>query len=230
MELQTNIMSTAKNHSKRVLIDKANTSMVISIAIAGFLVMFAIVAGRALLSQRSYQARVIGEKEKAVTQLTENIAAVEKLQISYKEFVGTPDNVIGGNPNGTGDKDGNNAKIVLDALPSKYDFPAFITSIEKLLKTKNFPLTNVGGNDDEVNQANTSSKDPVEIPFQLESEVSTYADANGLLVTLEQSIRPLKINKLTITGGGDQAIGIQIDGKSYFKAARGLTIEKKVVQ
>jgi hypothetical protein len=35
---------------------------------------------------------------------------------------------------------------------------------------------------------------------------------------------------LTITGSGDQKLTMQIEGKSYFKAARGLTIEKKVVK
>ena len=75
------------------------------------------VASRALWSQRGYQSRVISEKEKAVSQLESNIAATNQLAISYNAFVSTPDNVIGGNPNGTGDRDGNNAKIVLDALP-----------------------------------------------------------------------------------------------------------------
>lgn len=223
-------MAQQNVHTKRALIDKANSSMVISVALAAFLVMFTVVAGRALWSQRSYQARVIGEKEKAVTQLEENIQSVEKLEVSYKEFVNTPDNVLGGNPSGTGDRDGNNAKIVLDALPSKYDFPAFITSLEKLLRTKNFQLKSIGGNDDEASQANSTSKDPVEIPFEIETTAANYNNLQEFLVSLEQSIRPLKTKSLSISGGGNEQISVQIEGVSYFQAGRGLTIEEKVVK
>lgn len=222
-------MATKQPHSKRVLIDKANSSMVASIAVACFLIMFAIVSGRALWSQRNFQARVISEKEKAVAQLDTNIQEVEKLEVSYKEFIGAPDNVIGGNPAGTGDRDGNNAKIVLDALPSKYDFPALISSIEKVLSAKNYSLNGIGGTDDEVAQSAASSKDPVEMPFQLESTVASYDAGRDLLSTLELSIRPIRAKKLSLTGG-DEGLGIQLEAVSYYKPARGLTIEKKEIK
>lgn len=222
-------MAQTKETGKQQLIDKANSSMVASVAIAGFLIMFSLVAGRALLSQRSYQARVIAEKEKAVVQLDSNIEAVSKLEISYKEFVGTPDNVIGGNPSGSGDRDGNNAKIVLDALPSKYDFPAFITSVEKLLADKSFPLRSIGGSDDELAQAEADSREPVEIPFQFETNLASYGSVRDLLSALELSIRPIKANQLTISGG-DNELSLRVEAVSYFKPARGLTIEKQVVK
>ncbi len=221
--------TSQQSNTKRVLIDKANSTMVASIAIAGFLIMFSIVASRALLSQRGYQARVITEKEKAVKQLDDNITAVDKLAITYQEFIKTPDNVIGGNPTGVGDKDGNNAKIVLDALPSKYDFPAFITSVQKLLSIKNFTLENIGGNDEETKYTDSKDKDPVEIPFQISSTVENYGRAKELLTTLEQSIRPIKVNTVTI-GGEQGTLSLDIDAVSYFKASRGLTIEKKEVK
>jgi len=214
--------------TKRSLIDNANTTMVASIAVAGFLVMFAIVSGRALFSQRNYQARVIGEKEKAVQQLQENIKSVDKLAVSYKEFTGAPNNVLGGNPTGSGERDGNNAKLVLDALPSKYDFPALVTSIEKILTIKKYQLEEIDGKDDEINQKNASSKDPVEMPFELKSNVSDYKNLRDLLVTLEQSIRPIQVKKLTISS--EDQLSANIEAVSYFKPARGLEIGKKVVK
>lgn len=224
-----------KQLSKKELINKANTSMVAAIAIAGFLVVFALISSRALLAQRSYQAKVIAEKEKAVKQLEKNQEAVKQLETSYKAFVETPENVLGGNPGGTGDNDGNNAKIVLDALPSKYDFPAFITSLEKLLTLSQFKIETIGGKDDEVAQSNAKSKDPVEMPFKLTSEVPNYAKVKELLELTERSIRPIKVKKLTLTGGGQNAnsgnaISVSVDGVSYYQAAKGLTIEKKVVK
>src|SRR6185436_19057656 len=97
--------------------------------------VFSLMASRGLLGQRSYQARVINEKGKAVKQLQSNVAATKSLVDSYSNFTSLSSNVLGGNPRGTGDKDGDNGKIVLDSLPSKYDFPALTTSLEKILST-----------------------------------------------------------------------------------------------
>lgn len=226
---------TQNPNGKRALIDKANNRMVITVAISGFLIVFCLVACRALWAQRSHQSQVISEKEKAVKQLKANITAVDKLATSYKEFVGTPDNVLGGNPNGTGDKDGNNAKIVLDALPSKYDFPAFITSIENLLQIKGFELASITGTDDEVAQSQTSDSgkksEPVEIPFEMQVTTDSYQKVQLLLTTLEKSIRPIKATSLELTGGqGEAGISVTLKGVSYYQPAQGLSIEKKVIQ
>lgn len=221
----------AQVEGKKQLINKANQSMVLACAIAGFLITFSIVSCMSLWQQRTFQAKVIDEKEKAVQQLDDNKAAVDQLAVSYKAFVGTQTNVIGGSPTGSGDRDGDNAKIVLDALPSKYDFPAFITSLEKLLKTNNFSLEGVTGIDDELAQAKAAAtKKPVEIPFSFESNVANYGKLRDLLATTEKSIRPIHIRSLEITGGDGAELSVQVEGVSYYQAAKGLTIEKKAVQ
>ena len=223
-------MANIKSVGKRSLIDKANSTMVIAIAVAGFVVVFSLVASKALLSQRSYQGRVIAAKKTALTQLEANVEAVKNLEVSYKAFVNTSDNVIGGNPTGSGDRDGDNAKIVLDALPSKYDFPAFVTSIQKLLKTKGITATSIGGTDDEVSQgASTASTTPVEIPLALETELGSYTNVQDFLLTLQRSIRPIRINTLDITGS-EKSIQVSVDSVSYYLPKKTLTIEKKVVQ
>ena len=50
---------------KRLLIDKANATMLLTIGITSFIVVFSLIASRALLSQSGYQARVLSEKQKA---------------------------------------------------------------------------------------------------------------------------------------------------------------------
>jgi hypothetical protein len=122
-------MAKTGSFTKRALISKANSTMVIATGIAAFVFVFSAVASKALFSQASYQNRVITQKKKALSTLNGDISAVSTLKSSYKSFIGTPRNVLGGNPTGTGDQDGDNAKIVLDALPSKYDFPALATSV-----------------------------------------------------------------------------------------------------
>src|SRR3990167_8047567 len=107
--------------------------MIAVLAASTFIVVFTIVAGRALLSQRSYQARVIDKKEKARDQLKKNIEETKTLVTSYKSFTDRSENVLGANPAGQGEKDGDNAKIILDALPSKYNFPAIAPWMDKLI-------------------------------------------------------------------------------------------------
>src|SRR5258708_5718319 len=114
-------MATLPASTKRVQINKATATIVGVIAAASFVTVFSLIASRALLGQRAYQSRVIAAKEQAKKQLQDNLSAVSALQTQYKAFVGTNENILGGNPNGSGEKDGDNARIILDALPSKYD-------------------------------------------------------------------------------------------------------------
>lgn len=216
---------------KRIQISKANATVVIVVAVAAFIVTFTLVAGKALLDKRAYQARIITEKTKAAKQLQENLKATDTLVTSYKEFVGTPENVLGGSSSGTGEKDGDNAKIVLDALPSKYDFPALTTSLEKILSDRNYKILSINGSDDEIAQGSnqgSSSPVPVEIPFQL--VVGTSYDAmHGLLQTLERSIRPFQIQSLSLTGTNGN-LQVNINAKTYYQPEKNLTISTKVVQ
>src|SRR5690606_27650185 len=109
-------------------------NMVIIIAVAAFITVFSLVSVRALLIKRSFQSRVVAEKEATLKTLKDNNAAAAELTNSFKAFNSTPDNLLGGTPGGTGDRDGDNAKLVLDALPGRYDFPALISSIEKMIQ------------------------------------------------------------------------------------------------
>ncbi|MCW1907942.1 MAG: hypothetical protein KIH63_001215 [Candidatus Saccharibacteria bacterium] len=217
--------------TKRLMIDKANGQIIAMIAGATVVVMFSLVASRALLSQRSYQSRVITDKEKAVRQLKSNVDAVSNLVNSYNQFVSQPANVIGGNPAGTGERDGDNARIILDALPSQYDFPALATSLEKLLTSPNYTINSISGTDDEINQqkqVETPEPQPVEIPFEI-GVTSTYGAAQSLVQTLQNSIRPFHINKL-VFDGSDSQMDVTITAKSYYQPEKALTIRTKDVK
>ncbi len=217
--------------TKRLLIDKANNTMVWVVAVASFVTVFSLVASKALLSQHSYQSRVTAGKEKAVKQLKSNIAATKDLQVAYKAFVETPSNVLGGNPKGQGDRDGDNAKLVLDALPSKYDFPALATSLDKILTIENFKIQSINGTDQEVEQANTEASanpESIEMPFSI-SFTGSYAGIGHLLSTLEKSIRPLQVQSLELSGenGNMQAT---ISGKTFYQPAKSLSITTRTIK
>ncbi len=216
---------------KHLLVDKNNKTMVIIVAIASFVTVFSLVASKSLLSQQSYQKRVTTEKEKAVKQLKTNIAAVNELETHYKSFAERPENFIGGSSKGSGDKDGDNARLVLDALPSKYDFPALATSLEKVLTSQNLKIQSISGIDDEVNQGSVKSSEspaPVPMPFQV-SFSGTYAQAAFLLGTLEKSIRPIQVASIDFSGT-DKEMHIILSAQTYFQPGKNLQITTKVVK
>lgn len=217
--------------TKRLQIDKANTRIVVIIALAAMLTTFSLVASNALLSQSSYQARVIAEKENAAAQLVTNRQNVDSLKSAYLAFVGTQENIIGGDSQAVGDKHGDNAKIILDALPSRYDFPALTSSIEKLMDDHNFRVENITGTDDELlqtEQTSSPSPAPVEIPFQL-SVSSDYNSLKRLVEVFELSIRPMHITALTFSGN-TEATQLVISAKTYYQPARSLDITTKEVR
>lgn len=216
---------------KRILINKTNARIVVYVSVAAFIVVFSLVATKTLISQAAYQNKVIGIKRKAVDQLKSDIAATDQLKTAYKAFNSTAQNVLGGNPDGGGAQDGKNAKIVLDALPSSYDFPGLTTSIEALLGSQKVKLASITGTDDELAQgANQSSSNPqpVPIPFSTLTEGS-YTDAQNVVGAYEKSIRPMQITKLDISGNKNK-LTLSVSAQTYYQPAKSLKIDKQVVK
>ncbi len=221
----------ARMSIKRLQIDKSQSRMLVVAAVAAFLVAFALVGGKLLINQITYQNRVIATKKDAVKQLRSNVQASASLVNSYKAFVSTSQNVLAGNPQGTGPQDGDNAKIVLDALPSKYDFPALASSLEKVIVGQNLAIESINGSDDEVAQlGNDSSPQPVAVamPFQVAAN-GGYQAGQGLISILDKSIRPFQIQKLQLAGG-ESSMAIKVEAQTYYQPAKNFNITKKVVK
>jgi len=217
--------------TKRSLIDQANNVVVIVTSIAAFIFVFSLVASKTLISQAGYQNRVIGAKKDAVHQLKADITATSDLKSSYKAFVSTSQNAIGGSQSGTGPQDGDNAKIVLDALPSSYDFPAMATSLEKLITSQSVVINSITGTDDEIAQSGNQSSatpQPVPMPFQI-SITGDYQSIQGLIGQFEHSIRPFQIQTIDISG--DQSkLTANITAQTFYQPAKSLNIKTKVVK
>ncbi len=223
-------MADKKPTTKRLQIDKANAMMVIAVAVASFVVTFSIIAARALWSQQNYQSRVIKQKKVALDQLKSNLQAAQNLDIAYKEFTGGNDNVLGGNPSGNGEKDGDNGKIVLDALPSKYDFPALVTSVETLLTKNSIAVKSIGGTDDQLNQNDkpASSPKPVEMPFTFTAGGS-YQALKDLMSVTERSIRPINVQSISISGQ-DNDLSVTVNAITYYQSEVSLKMGTKVIK
>lgn len=218
--------------TKRVLIDKTNSSLVLVTAVAAFLVIFSLVASKTLFSQLTYQNRVLDAKHETVARLRSNITAGNKLETSYQAFTQTTTNVIGGDSKGSGERDGNNTKIVLDALPSNYDFPALATSLEKLMTSVNgLTITGITGTDDQVAQsANASAGTPQAVPIPFTVAVSgNYQAIQELIGKFEHSIRPFQIQTLTVSGEQTN-LTMFVTAQTFYQPAKELTIGSKVVK
>jgi hypothetical protein len=225
-------MARTTAFTKRSLINKANSTMVIATTVAAFALVFGLVAGKTLGSQLSYQNRVIGAKKTAYSRLKGDLAARTTLKNSYDAFIAQNPNVIGGDRSGTGSKDGDNAKIVLDALPSKYDFPALTTSLEKLITDQNLKIVGITGTDDEAAQsANATSPDPqpIAMPFQVQVNGS-YQSAQNLVDVLLLSTRPFQIQTLELSGADKGNMITRISAQTFYQPQKDLKITSKVVK
>jgi hypothetical protein len=218
--------------TKRLAISKANAQMVGVVAAAAFVTVFCLVASNAVFSQNRYQARVISAKEKAHKQLQDNINNYSDLATAYKAFDNASTNVIGGIKDGKGDNDGSNSKIILDALPSSYDFPALASSIEKVLADNNLKVTSITGTDDQLNQQNNTTSatpQPVSIPFTFTISNASYASVNQLMTKLQQSIRPIQIDTLDASGSQNN-MTVTISANTYYQPGKNVSITKKVIK
>lgn len=223
-------MAKLRLSAKHLQISKANTMVVIVVAVSAFLTTFSLVAARTILVKRTYQGKVIAEKAKAAKQLEDNIEAVDQLVKSYNAFVDQQENIIKGSSTGQGERDGDNAKIILDALPSSYDFPALATTLEKILTSRNLTDGVISGQDDEVAQNTPSEAEtaPIEMPFQL-SASGSYVAMQDLIRDLDISIRPIQIVSIQLSGN-EATLSLNINAKTFYQPEKQLKITKKTVE
>lgn len=219
-------MAKSFNMTKRVQLDKAKATMLGILVGASVITVFSLVASKSFFSQANYLRKVAGKKEKALDTLKKNKEAVGKLEAAFESFSGQNPNLIGGNSTGTGDKDGDNARLVLDALPSKYDFPALATSLEKLLQ--GYTINNISGSDDTSTQEQSENAELVEIPFEIGVE-SDYANTRAMVQKFEKSIRPFQIQTLTVTGSNAQ-LQTAISAKTFYQPEKDLKVSSEVVK
>ena len=207
---------------KRVLIDKANRSMYVAITIASVLLMFTLVSMRSLYKVSVHRQNVIKEKKLASDTLAKNDIEVGKLITAFKSFEETPESLMG-----TAEK---NSKIVLDALPPEYDFPALATSLEKILTDGGYNITSINGIDNEVGEADddTSDPQPIEVPFTI-GVSGPYDKIKNLPADLERSIRPIHILSIDLSGSASDAV-LTLTAKTYYQPAKNLDSRSKEVK
>jgi len=224
-------MARTTAFTKRVLITKANSSMVVATTVAAFVVVFALFAGKSLVSQMTYQNRVISTKKTALAQLKTDLSARDSLQASYNSFIAQNPNVLGGNSNGSADNDGDNASLILDSLPSYYDFPALTTSLEKIVGSQSLKIRAITGTDQEVTQgSNQSSPTPQAVPMPFQVEVNgSYQSVQSLTDVFLRSIRPFQIQTIELSGD-ESSMNASFTAQTFYQPGKTLNIKQEVVK
>lgn len=211
---------------KHLQINKARSTMFIIIIAATVVTIFSLFATKALISQGAYQRRVLAEKNKAVNQLEQNFETSKDLIKKYQIFAEQDPNLLG--QTSTIDNARifqDNPVIVLDALPSKYDFPALTTSIEKILSGRNVAIRSISGSDESASNPDEAkaNPEPLAINFGFEGR-TTYAIAKDLIKDFERSIRPFDITVLELNGS-DGSLRVTATATTYYQPAKNLEIK-----
>ena len=227
-------MKTPDVINKRLKTNKSETRLVAVVAIATVITVFCLVSSKTLFSQASYNKRVLDARRDALTQLNENITAADKLVDQYQIFqTGSPTNIIGGKNStdpGLTPPDGDNARIVLDALPSRYDFPALISSVAKILDNNGFKNQTVDGKDESVSiKSEPTTKPQVATITLTVNGTANYKAVQALVKDFERSIRPFDVTKLEFKGS-ESNMSVTLTMNTYFQPALTLTLSTKEIK
>lgn len=219
--------------TKRLQIDKAQSMTLIVVCVCTAVTIFSLISTKSLLSQAGYHRREINAKKVALKQINDNAASANNLVSQYQIFNSTNPNVLGGknssDPNAQ-PPDGTNARIVLDALPGKYDFPALVSSVSSILSMSGTASPNISGTDQSstVNGTPATVPEPVPTPITVSGSLS-YAGLQNLVKDFERSVRPFDITNLQMHGAASN-VAFSLDITSYFQPSKTLVVTDKEVK
>lgn len=220
--------------TKHLQIDKIQSKTVTVAAVAVFVTIFCLLSSKALLGQAAYQRRVLHARRLTINQINKNISSANTLVNQYTVFEkANAENAIGGKNTtdvNASPPNGDNARVVLDALPSKYDYPALLSSVSFILNSHGVVNQGITGNDTSATLTNDSAANPqpVNIPLQI-TGASSYANIQGLIKDLERSIRPFDITTIELNGS-DSELTATLTVTTYYQPAKSVTLENKEVR
>ena len=211
---------TSTKHSQ---IRQASTQTFVAVAVSSVVVSMSIVMLNILWETSKFNSSVHDAQGVAKDILETNIEAAKPLQESFDRLE------ISGNLIPTQADNKKNSEVILDALPSKFDFPELAASISNLAKVSSVELKSFRGTDI-GSDATQSSPSPVaeQIPFTMEVEGS-YSAVAKFLLNMENSIRPIKTLSLDLSGT-DNKLRATINAETSYQPAFDLKIQKRTVQ
>lgn len=224
---------------KRQQIAKANRMMFVWIAIASVVVGFAAVVSVFLWEKGQFNNEVLSEKGKTAAILRENVDAAKELkeQIRVRNTSQALRDAMA--PGET-----EPIRVVLDALPSEANSPAFASSLQdRFLNLPGLTIESLSVDPvaDELGQAEGAIEDAAvgpsadgsvsgEIPFtfSVSAESANVAALQDLLQRLERSIRTIDIRNLKLEKQGDKLV-LTVIGKAFYQVAISAELTEKTI-
>jgi hypothetical protein len=220
---------------KRQQITKANRTMFLWVAAASVVVGFSLVVAIFLWQKIAFSEKVITEKSKTLSNLTDNLAAVPSLRDNVR-LLDTNDDL-----KATRLKDTDRPiQSVLDALPADANSTALGSSLQSKLLTgvngvtldaiKVDPVAGVETPADAGAVSSTSAGDnTISFSFTV-SVASNNPDAlRSVLLQLERSIRAIDVTSLTVEQQGSRLV-MTATGHAYYQPAVTIQLQDKVVR
>ena len=220
---------------KRTQINKANRMVFVWVAGASVVLGFALVAAIFLGQRLVYNEKVLAAKADTIHTLKEDNQAIPDLE----------DNVRALNANealaSVKANDSDQAlQVVLDALPSGANSPAFGASMQQKLLANIPGLTldslNVDpvvgvetSGDDSTSDDTTLSDNAIGFDFKVEGNKTALQTALG---NIERSIRPISLDTIHIQGSldGNQSATMEVTGETYYQPAVNFQLQNKVIK
>jgi Tfp pilus assembly protein PilO len=201
----------AELSSKREQIEVIRSRMITIASISIFVVIFSLSSAYSLWTRMNFQNNLISAKKIARNQLSNDIQTSNQLTSSYKSFINTPTNLLGNNVTGV---QNNNAKIILDALPSSYDFPALTTSVQNILSNQGVTIDSIGGTEQSsLSQSTSTVATPIPFTFSIDGP---YQNIQNVINTIEKSIRPFQIQTISLSGNQSD-VTLSATAQSFFQ-------------
>ncbi len=223
---------------KRQQIARANRMMFLWVAGVSVVVGIAIVASLFLLQKAWFNEKVLAEKSKTASILTDNNKVIGELKDQVRVLntndalrsVMTP-------------ADSQPVQVVLDALPSDANSSALGSSLqEKFLNGSGLtldslsvdPVQGVESQDSlnvqDASKSSTGSGDnQITFRFSVSTDVSNASAFKELLQKLERSIRAIDITSLSVETQGNRII-LAVDGRAFYEPAKTVELKDKTVK
>ncbi|MBI3983863.1 hypothetical protein HY346_01035 [Candidatus Microgenomates bacterium] len=177
-------------------------------------VSISIVLCRLWLKDISFTNQVIKKKNLANTTLEQNVAALPTLESGFKTL----------------ENEGPRASAVLKALPTTPDYAAFSSEVEAMAALAGARLAAVVLQADTVGTAAPTAGQvtaPVEVVYSL-NVTGSYPNLQNFLRNLETAKRPIRINKLAISGS-EGSVTLEANVTNYYQPLTVIGDEKEVV-
>jgi cell division protein FtsB len=215
---------------KRQQIQQANRAMLTWVAVASAVATVCIVLGINFIQRIVYNGKIINEISQTKSTLDKNLATVNSLKANVNKLEANQNLIALENSGDTA------FQVVIDALPTEDNRTGLASSIqEKILVSSGVQVEQVSVTDSGVAVETTDSTTqssvkptPQTITFGFVIN-GDYDSIRGALAAIEKTIRPIKIDVMSVTGTSD-ALQATFTATTYYMPSVLYKLGEKEVQ